>query len=180
VIYTSKMAEGSNKGAPGKQTGNLRRVTVVYNTDYDAELLETADESAVENSALAIRDAIRLYGYECELLGVKGPDLDTLFVRLRDEPPDLVFNLCESMNGDVQNEALFPQILEMLKIPFTGAGPLSLGLCLHKDRAKEILKASEVSTPEYVVLGEESFPAHLATLPYPFFLKLSHSNPIIL
>jgi len=125
--------------------------------------------------------AVADHGFESDVIGVQGSDdLDVLFRRLRDDPPDLVFNLCESLNGDVRNEPLLPSILEMLHIPYTGADPLSLNLCLHKDRAKAVLHSNAVATPAHVVLRDaSSYDDALNDLDYPFFLKLAHEDASI-
>lgn len=160
---------------------SLRRVLVVYNTDYDAELTapEGVDVSAVEEAAVAARAAIGDYGFDADIIGIHGRDLDVVYKGLQSDPPDLVFNLCESLYGDVRNEPLFPALLDMLQIPYTGADPMSLGLCLHKDRAKEILLHHGVRTPPYVALH---LPADLDApfeLDYPYFLKLLHEDASI-
>ena len=108
----------------------LRRVAVVYNTDYDAELIENspADVSAVQESARAVTAAVAAYGFESNLFGVHGRDLDVLFRWLADDPPDLVFNLCESLSGSTKNEPAMPAILDTLGIPYTGGDGLCLSL----------------------------------------------------
>ncbi len=159
----------------------LERVLVIYNTDYDAELTAASgvDVSAVEESALAVRDAVAAAGFDAGILGVHGRDLDSVFARLRDDPPQLVFNLCESLNCDVRNEPLLPGILDMLRIPYTGTGPMSLGLCLHKERAKEVLHARHVATPPHVLIESHAELGDPFELDYPFFLKLAHEDASI-
>ena len=161
----------------------LRRVLVIYNTDYDAELVATSgvDVSAVESAAVAARLAIAEFGLDADILGVHGDDLDRVFRGLSDDPPDLVFNLCESLYGDVRNEPLLPAMLDMLHIPYTGADPFGLGLCLHKDRAKEVLFHHHVATPPYLVIaGDDDLSIDLdLDLDYPFFLKLIHEDASI-
>jgi D-alanine-D-alanine ligase len=154
---------------------------VVYNTDYDAELIAASgvDVSAVEESARAVRDAVAEAGYDAGLLGVHGRDLDTVFRQLRDDPPQLVFNLCESLNCDVRNEPLFPALLDMLQIPYTGTGPMSLGLCLHKERAKEVLRTRGVATPAHVLVESRDDLTGAFDVEYPFFLKLAHEDASI-
>ncbi len=159
----------------------LRRVLVIYNTDYDAELVAASgvDVSAVESAAVAARQAIEDFGLGADILGVHGNDLDLVFRGLVDDPPDLVFNLCESLYGDVRNEPLLPSMLDMLHIPYTGADPFGLGLCLHKDRAKEVLFHHQVATPPYVVVAGEDDLCGDLDLDYPFFLKLIHEDASI-
>ena len=177
-----------------------RRIVVLYNTDYDDELIAAVDVSAVRESAKAITAAIAEWGaaqgLKSELVGVHGRDLDELVARFRDDPPELVFNLCESLAGDARNEIVIPALLDMLGVPFTGTGSLELGLCLHKERAKDILFARGVATPPYLLIESET---HLAALrgqqsgsgsnagrrgavddlDYPYFLKLAHEDASI-
>src|SRR5262249_46873290 len=152
-----------------------------YNTDYCEELrAANADESAVEEAARAVENAVRAAGHQSELCGIAGPDIAAFIEQLRAQPPDLVFNLCESLCRDTRNELLVPAVLEMLRIPYTGPGPLSIASCLHKDRTKEILVARKIATPEYLVIRHiadlEQVPEGLA---YPYFVKLSREDASI-
>ncbi len=154
-----------------------------YNTDYDDELKETSgtDESAVEQAAAAVADAVARAGYASELYGVHGDDLDSHFSMLRDTRPDLVFNLVESMRGTTRNEPLFPAVLEMLEIPFTGPGPLSLRLCLHKDRGRDVLTGAGVSIPGGMIVRDtrDFDSAACRALEFPSFVKLSREDASI-
>lgn len=153
------------------------RVLVLYNTDYDQELIAAVDVSAVRQSAEAVARAVAGAGFDSDLLGIHGTDLGAVMDRIRASRPDLVFNLCESLNGDARNELVVPAVLDMLKLRYTGAGPLSLGLCLHKDRAKEILRARGVPTPAYcVVRSARDLESPLSHGGFPCFLKLLHED----
>jgi D-alanine-D-alanine ligase len=158
----------------------LRRVLVLYNTDYDEELTAASkvDVSEVKAAAMSVHRAAVDHGLDAELSGVHGRDLEDLIVKLRRDPPDLVFNLCESLCGDTRNEIVVPAVLEMMEVPYTGPGPLAIGLCLHKDRAKGVLVQRGVPTPPAVVissaaqLDDPADPLGLDRLAYPYFLKL--------
>jgi D-alanine-D-alanine ligase len=158
----------------------LGRVVVLYNTDYDEELTlaSNVDVSEVRAAAMAVHRAAVDHGLEAELAGVHGRDLEELIATFRKDPPDLVFNLCESLCGDTRNELVVPAVLDLLGIAYTGPGPLAIGLCLHKDRAKGVLAQRGIPTPPSVVIGGEAElddpadPLGLAKLAYPFFLKL--------
>src|ERR1043165_2267708 len=99
----------------------LSRIVVLYNTDYDAELKVASDVSAVEDSARAIATALRDAGYQVELVGLHGLEVFDVLAKLRADTPDLVFNLCESMNGVPTNEPTFAGLLDLFGIPYTGA-----------------------------------------------------------
>ncbi len=74
------------------------------------------------------------------------------YERLRSQRPDIVFNVAEGFYG-VSREAQIPTILEMLQIPYTGSDPLTLGICLDKSRAKEILSFYSIPTPAFHVIS---------------------------
>src|SRR5690606_888567 len=118
-----------------------RRVLLLYNTDYDEELKaqNNVDVSAVQAAAMAVCRAACDAGLNCEIMGLEGRDVGRLLDRLAADPPDLVFNLVESLCGDTRNELLVPALLDMWKVPYTGPGPMTLGLCLDKERSKQVL-----------------------------------------
>lgn len=159
---------------------SLSRVIVVHNTDYDAELTAGTgvDVSAVLASAMAIADALAQTGVATELVGIHGTDLFATAQAMAGRGPDLVFNLCESLSGDSRNETLVPGVFELLGLPYTGSDALALGSCLHKDRAKDILRGRGVPTPPARLLtGEADLDdPDLARLDYPWFLKLVHED----
>ncbi len=165
----------------------MRRVLLIYNTDYDEELIASSgvDVSAVEESARAVCQGISDCGLSTEILGVHGKDIETLISRLRGMEEFLVFNIVESMCGDTRNELVLPALLDLLKIPYTGPDALAIGLCLHKDKCKQVLISSGVATPEYILLSSVqqiqsgSLDQEIENLSYPFFLKLAREDASI-
>ncbi|NOZ19458.1 MAG: D-alanine--D-alanine ligase [Planctomycetes bacterium] len=90
---------------------------------------------------------------------------DNAFESLRKLRPDLVFNIAEGRHG-AGREAQVPALLEMLDIPYTGSDPVTLGICLDKSRAKEILAYHGIPTARFAVVesahelnGQVSLPA---------------------
>lgn len=77
---------------------------------------------------------------------------DDAYSRLKEMRPDIVFNIAEGRYG-VSREAQIPAILDMLNIPYTGSDPLTLGICLDKSRAKEILSSYGIPTPRFIVVS---------------------------
>lgn len=94
----------------------------------------------------AVRDAILERHGEVVMIEAD----EDAYERLRKERPEIVFNMAEGVWGD-SRESHMPAIMEMLRIPYTGSGPLSLALCLHKARAKEILSHYGIPTARFVV-----------------------------
>jgi D-alanine-D-alanine ligase len=73
------------------------------------------------------------------------------FDRLRNAAPDLVFNIAERLVGP-NRESHIPTLCEILELPYTGSDPLTLGLCLDKSRAKEILSYHKVPNPGFWIV----------------------------
>lgn len=155
------------------------RITVLYNTDYDDELTgPELDVSSVEASARAIARALEASGFRVEMMGLHGHDALEVMSKLRASEPEIVFNLCESMAGDPRNEPTLAGLLDLFKIPYTGADLMGLTLCLHKRRSKELLLGRGIATPPYRYLADARAldDATLEQLDYPWFLKLAHED----
>lgn len=94
----------------------------------------------------AVERAIAGLGHE--VTGVESDlGLERKLLRLK---PDLVYNLAEGLFGDFR-ESYVPAVCEKLAVPYTGSGPLALGICLHKARCKEVLAAHGIANPAFRV-----------------------------
>ena len=159
----------------------MARIVVLYNTDYDEEQAANAgnpDATSVRESAKAIARALIETGHTVELTGCHGTDVYAVLARISSQKPDLLFNLCESMDGDPRNEPTFAGLLDVFRIPYTGADLPALATCLYKQRTKDILFAHDVPTPPYRflrTLADLDDPT-LAQLAYPYFVKLVHED----
>ncbi|MBN1765745.1 MAG: methyltransferase domain-containing protein [Sedimentisphaerales bacterium] len=72
----------------------------------------------------------------------------SFITQLKSEPPQFVFNLCdEGFNNDAFLELHIPAFLDMLGIPYTGAGAAALGLCYNKSIVRSIAQSMEVPVP---------------------------------
>ncbi|WP_404369776.1 D-alanine--D-alanine ligase [Corallococcus coralloides] len=146
-------------------------IILLHNRDHD--LLEDdpgreAREDVVR-VAESLAHALSRDGVNAEPLAIEGDKLD--FVEaLRFLQPDLVVNLCESLAADSRGEMAVPCLLDALGLPYTGSSALSLGLALHKPKAKDVLRAHGVSTPaSFVVKKRED--ALAVDLPWPLIVK---------
>ncbi len=85
---------------------------------------------------------------------------------------DIVFNLAEGFVGAAR-EAQFPALLEMLGIPYTGSGPLTLAIALDKGRTKEILSYHGIPVARFVTVNSpvDSIRALLPGADFPFIVK---------
>jgi D-alanine-D-alanine ligase len=72
------------------------------------------------------------------------------YQKLKEIKPDIVFNFAEGLNG-FNRESQLPAMLEMLQIPYSGSDALTLGICLDKSRAKEILTYHKIPNAKFLV-----------------------------
>lgn len=89
-------------------------------------------------------------GYEVST-ALTSPAIGRFVQKLREENPDLILNFCESIEGDSFQEMNAAGLYELLGIPYTGSGPLTLGSCLNKVRTKEILSFHKLNVPPFRV-----------------------------
>jgi D-alanine-D-alanine ligase len=80
----------------------------------------------------------------------------------------IVFNVALGIQGNCRYTHL-PGMLEMAGIPYTGSNPLGHALALDKVAAKQILIASGIPTPRFVVFDDSHRLAH--DLKYPLVVK---------
>jgi D-alanine-D-alanine ligase len=146
-------------------------IALLHNADHDALEDDPGREARQEvvQVAAALASALTRGGQVAVPVAV-GDEPLAAFQSLGRHPPDLVVNLCESVSGDSRGEMAAGALLEVLGIPYTGSGPLALGLALHKDKAKELLFARGVPTPAFALVSSL---AELASvqLPFPLIVK---------
>ncbi len=109
----------------------------------DDELFAEGDRASTID---AVKRAIESFGHT--VIPLEGDD--SFGEELKKVRPDLVYNIAEGLFGDVR-ESYVPTICEKLSVRYTGSGPLSLGICLHKGRCKEILQANGIANPPFRV-----------------------------
>ncbi|MDQ2666682.1 MAG: hypothetical protein M3Z05_11800 [Gemmatimonadota bacterium] len=72
--------------------------------------------------------------------------------RLRRAHVDLVFNLCESIDGVAALEPAVISVLELLAIPYTGSSSWTTSLCLRKHIVNAALERAGLPVPKFAVL----------------------------
>lgn len=124
------------------------RVLLLYNTPIlPADHPDVASELGVLESVAAMQEALSAVGYHVDRLGL-GADLDFLLQRANGpDRPDVVVNFCEGFGGDPALEAHVAAVLELLRLPFTGATAETLWLTRDKARTKFLLAAAGLPAP---------------------------------
>ena len=75
-------------------------------------------------------------------------NVDT-FSKIKKLDPYIVFNLVDSVYGREDLSPIIPSLLEVLKIPYTGAGALGLSINTNKYLTKVILKEAGLPVPRF-------------------------------
>ncbi len=109
---------------------------------HDAERDEVVDE---------VFAAVRSLGHETLALA-SDPDVVRLAGRLRDEAPDLVYNLTESFAGKSALDSGIASLLNLLGLRYTGSSHSGLMLAGDKVLAKRILSFHGIRTPEFAAV----------------------------
>lgn len=128
------------------------------------------DDLDSEETIQALVSALEAGGHQATFLEGNLTLLDTL-PKLK---PDICFNICEGHWGD-SREAQVPAILEMLRLPYTGSGPLTLALALDKPMTKRVLWYHGLPTPAFQTFERVNEPLD-PDMTFPLFVKPSREG----
>jgi D-alanine-D-alanine ligase len=113
----------------------------------------------------SIRAALETDGHQTVFIQA---DTDLPYA-LRDEKPDICFNIAEGLGGDAR-EAQVPALLEMLKIPYTGSRVLANGISLDKTLTKRIWRDRRLPVAPFQEFNVGDEPLR-TDLEFPLFVK---------
>src|SRR5215211_6864546 len=116
-------------------------------------ILHTADalEPPVDPVIEQLSGALRGLDHEVKAIVVDSK-IDALVEALRQEAPDLLFNLAESFAGKSALESNVAGLLNLLDYHYTGSSPAGLMLAGDKSLTKKVLRFHGVQTPEFATL----------------------------
>jgi D-alanine-D-alanine ligase len=137
--------------------------------DPGQKLQEDAlEEYDSKETVEALKSAIEARGHTVVKLGGGREFLSHI---LRDKV-DFVFNISEGLGTYRGREAQVPSVLEMLDIPYSGADPQCLAVCLDKHLTKKIVSWEGVHTPIWRIIGRSQLNGlDWQSMPYPAFVK---------
>ena len=183
ILYNEPLGYGSDGRQFISETGKLhvesppsgntgrRRKAVVPVQPAPVDLSEVGVLQEMED----IRSALQTLGYAPTIFNVNG-EAFRLIDYLRQDRPDLIFNLVESVENDAVQEMNVAGLYDLLKIPYTGAGPLALGTALQKSRVKEILASHGIRTPRHQLIQPSTRVALSEGLEFPLIVKPAHED----
>ena len=123
----------------------------------------SAERQVSLNSGDGCAGALESAGYRVTRIDA-GRDLAE---RLHAVKPEVCFN---ALHGRWGEDGCVQGLLELLGMPYTHSGVLASALAMHKERAKEVMRAAGIPTPDgKVVRRSEAAKQHV--LPRPYVLK---------
>jgi len=130
-------------------------------------------EAELTSDAQIIANTLSGRGYKTSFLDFNYPF--EAVQQIQDEKIDIIFNLCERINHSSLLEPHAAAMFDILRIPYTGSNPFTLGLCLDKIRVKKLLSFHRIPTPrwDYLYEAEESFDDDF---PLPAIVKPANSD----
>ena len=112
--------------------------------DYKEEFADP-DNMYTEKDVLG---ALKDLGHEVSLLGIYN-DISPLFEEIKENPPDVIFNMMEVFNDQTHLEKNLAALLEIIGLPFTGSSSGVLYLCNNKALHKKIFNYHRVKVPRF-------------------------------
>ena len=122
------------------------KIAVIFD---GASALGKSPDLAILHAVEAVEAALAGDGHEAVRVPVN-PD-GRWIERVRKARFDVVFNLCEGVDGVAQQEPNVVAALELLGVPFTGSGSWTLALCLRKPLVNALLDRARLPVPRFGV-----------------------------
>lgn len=173
IVYNEPVTQVS----PGRkfitETGVLEDGSKLTKAEREAQV--DLSEVGVLEEREDIGRALQAHGYKTTLFSVDD-DICKFIDFLKEQQPDMVFNLCESVGNESMHEMHAVGIYELLNVPYTGSEPLTLGIALNKVRVKEILSYHDLPTPRFQLFKSPTKIVLNEYLDFPLIVKPSRED----
>jgi D-alanine-D-alanine ligase len=151
---------------------------VLYNAanivETEGSMERTYPSTVIREEVGAIEESLRECGFNPYTLSVDHFSREMVQALFK-LSPRFVFNLCEEINGRTELEMCVAGLLDLMGVPYTGSGPLALGIALNKFHVKRILRAAGIpSARGYLVFPGERPNVRLAS--FPVIVKPAHED----
>jgi D-alanine-D-alanine ligase len=118
-----------------------------------------------------VAEALKASGHDVSLLAIHD-DVLALVNGVKEQKPDLVFNLVESFGNDlIGGQMGATGVLDLLQVPYTGGGPGELYLQEDKALAKKLLAFENVLYPDFATFAPGAEFETGGNLRMPLFVK---------
>jgi D-alanine-D-alanine ligase len=146
----------------------------IYNGKPAEENSDSKDlsEHSFASNMLEIENQLKTFFTDVKSLPID-KNVNRTIEEITSYNPDAILNFVESVEGITYYEYCIAGLYELLGYQYTGNAPQTLGNCLDKKRAKEILYSNGINTPRAITLApKEKFTSKDVNLTYPLILKL--------
>lgn len=113
--------------------------------------------------------ALRTLQHNVSVLGAK--DAGTIVNTLKEQKPNLVFNLTEQFGGDRRFDKNITALLELADVPFTGTSSTGLMLCRDKCLCKQLLSLHKIRVPSFIHLPADKLIFVPKSIRFPLVVK---------
>ncbi len=157
-----------------KALKRIKLVAVAYSY-VEREMFATEDAYIAE---VEVQDRAQEVLKELEKLKIpaKSYPANQYFIpTLLVDDPEIVLNLVDTLRGSDLLQTTVPAALELANIPYTGAGMQGLVVGNNRQLTKQLLKASEIPTPDFQFI-RRSGTAIQEELGLPLIVKLNEGG----
>jgi D-alanine-D-alanine ligase len=147
-------------------------ITVLYDGDEDRVREEALGRGEKFPTLVykQIEEVLTKRGYKVRTLAAH-PPIKKLVRQLEDDDSDLIFNVCESLGGEGNEERRIASMMELLDKRFTGSGSLALTLAGDKSLAKKLFDFHKISSPEFTIVAPEHVEGNPNLTHFPVIVK---------
>jgi len=154
-----------------------KKVAILY-SDVKREYFKTEEMYLSEEGADLYAQQVANYVSKMgiEVATIAGDD--QMATNLKKFDPDMAMNLVDSVRGESTLGSSIPGVLEVLHIPYTGAGTLGWALGTNKFLMYQLLQSSGIPVPTHQLVSNSSDMID-PELRYPLFPKLNYEHSSI-
>lgn len=164
-------------GKPAEPMCLPRRVAILY-SDVKREYFATDEMYLSEEGADIYAGDVAKYVTKMGIEATTIPGDDHMAQNLQKFNPDMVVNLVDSVRGQSSLGSSVPGVLEVLHIPYTGAGTLGWALGTNKFLMYQLMQSSGIPVPTHQLVGSSGDMID-PELRYPLFPKLNYEHSSI-
>ncbi len=132
------------------------KVAILF--DAGGDHWDQKDVISVIDNAREIQGCLKSRGYETTLVPIQLGEFGWLN---RVRRADVVFNLCEGIDGNAKYEDYVVGALELANIPYTGCRPWAVAVCHRKHVANTLLSRNGVPIPPFALAQGNKIPGDL-------------------
>jgi len=148
------------------------KILILFYQEYPKKM-PTHDEVVDQ-----IKKTLLQLGYNVVLLPIN-QSIERIINGVKEEKPDLIFNLCETFRNNDKFDFNVTALLEMTRAPFTGSRSGSLFLSNDKYISKKIFDFHKIPYPDFLFVPMGSEAVIPKNLSFPLFVKPVHEDASI-